>query len=233
MIKRDYSKISRKDVEYYKCRCKCGNNNFIVTAKELLSGKKSCGCIRKKKGFNTYKIKGDKTIIYFTNRYDEIINKGYIDTEDLQRLIELDYHWSVTLDPGERDYYARYTVYYKDENNINKRKIHCLNRFIMNVTSKDIKVDHINHKTLDNRKKNLRESSVANNTKNRHAKNTNNKSGFRNVFWSNKEERWLVVLQVNKKSKCFGRFKFEDLEKAGALAEKMRQEIYGKFAGKS
>lgn len=231
MIERDYTKPSRKDVEYYRCECKCGNKKYITTAKELLAGKKSCGCIRKKKGFNKYKIKGKVTTIYFTNQLDEIIMEGYIDTDDLQTLIDLDFHWAVTLDLGERDYYARYTIYYKDENNVKKRKIHCLHRYLMNVTAKDIKVDHINHKTLDNRKINLRESSVANNTKNRHAKNTNNKSGFRNVSWNG--SGWSVQLQVEGKNTTLKRFKKNELEEAGKFAEKMRQKYYGEFAGKS
>ena len=97
--------------------------------------------------------------------------------------------------------------------------------------SKGEKVDHIDHNTFDTRKKNLRISINEQNTKNRKGKNSNNTSGYRNVFWNSKDQRWMVVLQIDKKSKCFGRFKYDELEKAGDLAEEMRQLYYGEFAG--
>lgn len=92
-------------------------------------------------------------------------------------------------------------------------------------------VDHENHDTLDNRKSNLRVIADSNNSKNRRTRNSNNKSGYRNVCWNERENKWIVQLQVNKKNTVLGRFHKEQLEEAGKFAEKMRKEIYGEFAG--
>jgi hypothetical protein len=107
-----------------------------------------------------------------------------------------------------------------------------LHRIIMNA-KKGQYIDHISHNRFDNRERNLRESKNEENTKNRKGKNKNNKSGYRNVFWSTGDNRWLVVLQIEGKSKCFGRFKKDEVDKAGELAEEMRQKYYKEFAGKS
>lgn len=232
VIERDYTK-KHKTAEYYRCECKCGNKNYIVTAKRLIEGRRSCGCIRKFKGFNDYKVNGETTTIYFTNKMDEIIMEGYIDTEDLPKLIEQNLPWSAGWDHCIQDYYAKATEYYTDDDGKRKAILHCLHREVTNA-EKGTHVDHIEHKlhsSLDNRKINLRVTIHEKNSKNRKSKSSNNKSGFRNVFWDSTDERWLVMLQVNKKQTCFGRFKFEDLDKAGIRAEEARQEIYKEFAG--
>jgi hypothetical protein len=227
MIKRSYNK---NKITYYICDCNCGMKSISITEKEL-KHKKSCGCLKKKKGFNEYKIDGDTTIIYFENKMGEIIMEGLIDTEDLPMLIELDYHWCAVLYRGKRDYYAKYIEYYKDENNVTKTKVHCLHREIMHVYDKYIKVDHREHNTLDNRKINLRVANNQNNTRNRKGKNSNNKSGYRNVC--KRDNKWVVQLQIEGKNTILKKFPLDQLDEAGAYAEKMREKYYGEFAGKS
>ena len=99
----------------------------------------------------------------------------------------------------------------------------------MGAEGKD--VDHINNNTLDNRKCNLRISEHKHNTRNRHGKNSNNKSGFRNVSWDG--YRWIVQLQINGKNTILGKFPYEQLEEAGTFAEQMRQKYYGEYAGRN
>ena len=72
-----------------------------------------------------------------------------------------------------------------------------LHQFIMEANGKT--VDHKNNNCLDNRKENLRIVLDTNNSKNRRGRNSNNKSGYRNVSWSNTEKMWIVQLQINKK----------------------------------
>jgi hypothetical protein len=96
--------------------------------------------------------------------------------------------------------------------------------------SKGQYVDHISHNTLDNRKENLRVVENRNNLKHRKSRNSNNKSGYRNVCWSNGEMKWLVQLQVNGKNTMLG--KFDDVHEAGKFAEEMRIIHYGKYAGR-
>lgn len=94
-------------------------------------------------------------------------------------------------------------------------------------TNKNEYVDHKNHNTIDNRKNNLRVTRNDKNTKNRKSKNSNNTSGYRNVSWVN--NKWIVQLQIKGKNKVLG--KFDDINKAGKFAEKMRKKYYGDFAG--
>ena len=82
-------------------------------------------------------------------------------------------------------------------------------------------------------KENLRITNVPNNSKNREKRNSNNKSGYRNVCWNSSRNRWVVQLQVDGKNKVLGTFKEDELEKAGKFSEEMRQKLYGKYAGLS
>jgi len=50
-----------------------------------------------------------------------------------------------------------------------------------------------------------------------------------NVSWDG--YKWVVQLQINKKNVALARFAYEDLDKAGAFAEEMKQKYYGEFAG--
>ena len=70
-----------------------------------------------------------------------------------------------------------------------------------------------------------------NNLTNRKGKNINNTSGYRNVYWDKKMQKWAVQLQINKKGVVLGTFPKNKLEEAGKFAEEMRQKYYGEFAG--
>ena len=104
--------------------------------------------------------------------------------------------------------------------------------FIANPDNiQDVRVDHINHNTLDNRKCNLRVITQKKNLRNRNSRNINNKSGYRNVSWNSRYNNWSVQLQINGKNKILGRF--DNVDEAGRFAEEMRKKYYGEFAGKS
>ena len=154
-----------------------------------------------------------------------------IDLEDLDRVINFPYTWSAKYDPDLEQYYVEATVHRKliEEGYSKAMKLH---KFVMNVND-DRVVDHINHDTLDNTKTNLRVISHSNNSTNRKSRNSNNKSGYRNVCWDKKCNKWIVQLTINKKTKCLGKFEYDELDKAGQFAEEMRQKYYGEFAGKN
>lgn len=94
---------------------------------------------------------------------------------------------------------------------------------------KDTHVDHEDHNGLNNRSLNLRVLNPSQNTENRRGKNTNNKSGYRNVCWLKDENRYVVQLQIDGKNTRLGYF--NDVDKAGEYAEEMRQLYYGEFKG--
>lgn len=229
VMERDYSK-TRKDVEYYRCECRCGNNNYITTAKELLAGKGSCGCIKRFKSFNEYKIEGDTTIIYVEKRNGDI-HEVLIDTEDLDRLIELDWPWHTNWQECTGSYYAQYTPPRGDINNENPCSCISLSRTLMNIKDHNLFVDHENHNTLDDRKENLRVTIVDKNSKHRKSRNSNNKSGYRNV--SKRDKWWIVQLQIEGENTILKKFPLDQLDEAGAYAELMRQKYYGEYAGEN
>lgn len=153
-----------------------------------------------------------------------------IDTEDLEKIKQYNVQWHVKAAKNTGTYYARATKYLGMSNGKGTYAGYWLH---IEITGANFKkgeyVNHINHDTLDNRKSNLEITSNSQNTKHRKGKNKNNKSGYRNVCWITDDEKWVVQLQVNGKNTRLGAF--DDVDEAGKFAEKMRKEIYGKFAG--
>lgn len=173
---------------------------------------------------NKYEIRGDTTALFMQKRNGELF-ETLIDTEDLEKVLRTNLIWHVIWDIYTKSYYAKASAYKQKPSTVS------LHRVVMDVTDPLSEVDHENHDTLDNRKYNLRVTNNINNLKNRGAKNTNNKSGYRNVYWNTNDARWVVSLQIEGKRREFGRFKFKDLDKAGERAEAMRQLHYKEYAG--
>ena len=148
-----------------------------------------------------------------------------IDTEDLPKLINYKYSWSVKMHPINKEWYAFTKVVKYD----GSKSTTMMQSFLLNTNGSNIHIDHINHDTLDNRKCNLRISSVSENLHNRKGKNITNKSGYRNVCWVERESVWLVTLRVNGKVARLG--KFDDVDEAVQYAKEMRKKYYGEFAG--
>lgn len=151
-----------------------------------------------------------------------------IDLEDLERVINFPYTWFAKYYEDIDSYYACASQYIPE---LKHAKIIYLHQFIMNANGKI--VDHRSHDTLDNTKKNIQVVADRNNSTNRKSRNKNNTSGYRNVCWSKNENKWIVQLTINKKTKCLGKFEYDELDKAGQFAEEMRQKYYGEFAGKN
>lgn len=88
-------------------------------------------------------------------------------------------------------------------------------------------IDHINMIPDDNRLKNLREATNAQNGANRR-KHRDNTSGFKGVTWSAERKKWVASIGVNNKSIALGRYaKIEDA--VAAYAEAARR-YHGDFA---
>lgn len=165
--------------------------------------------------------------LYFEKRNGDI-HEIIVDADEIERLKEVNYMWNTHYKPCTKTYYSAYTLYEETDGEKTHKTIY-LARFIMNVTDPNITVDHWNHDTLDNRKENLRITVIGPNDTHRSGKNSNNKSGHRNVSWNG--SGWSVQLMVDGKNTCLKRFKKNQLEEAGAYAKRMRQELYGEFAG--
>lgn len=184
------------------------------------------GCVS---NFNDCIIEGD-TIILKLTKVDGTEFDCIIDKEDLEKIYFT--RWHVRYAPDGDNWYAVASLYLGISNGKPKRQTIHIHSIIMDVVgNKNIRVDHINHNGLDNRKKHLRLTDVSCNGKNRKGKNTNNSSGYRNVSWIKSYNKWCVQLQVNGKNTLLG--KFDDVHEAGRFAEEMREKYYGKYKGVS
>jgi len=156
-----------------------------------------------------------------------------IDTEDLERIKAMDLHWHLRYDVKTEGYYCKATGSYHDENGKYKQySIYLHIEIIKSNFGNSEYADHKNHKTLDNRKDNLRITTFQLNTTNRNSKNKNNKSGHRNVILDKRSGKYMIMLCINYKRFRVGKF-YTDVEEAGRDAEMYRQEHYKEFAGKS
>lgn len=98
-----------------------------------------------------------------------------------------------------------------------------LHRFIMNAP-KGIEVDHINHNPLDNRKSNLRFATRSQNEQNKPPDVVGGRSGHRNVYWVEANQKYRVLLMLNKRNIHFGYF--SNLDEAAAVARRARQQVF-------
>ena len=181
------------------------------------------------KGFNKYKIDGNITVLYLCRRNGEIF-ETFIDTDDLSKLIKHNNSWHVWWNKDTQSYYCRCTEHYFDNNGKYKGKTVYLHKFIMDSIKGEV-IDHYNHNTLYNCKENLKRVDMHKNDLNRKSKNSNNKSGYRNVFWDSTRGKWKVTLCKNYKTIDLGFF--IDVHEAGKIAEKAREKYYGEFQGLS
>ncbi len=175
---------------------------------------------------NKYEKFDDFAIIQCISRKNEIF-EVLVDLDDLEVLISSPYslfcHWT----KNSNAYYATITQYVGIKNGKARYKSIPLHNLIMKSKKGDI-IDHINNKTLDNRKSNLRKTSKTNNQRNRKGKNSNNTSGYRNVTKIGKW--WRIQLQIEGKNTLLPE-KFDDVHEAGKFAKDMRKKYYGEFAG--
>lgn len=208
------------------CNCDCGSTNVIVVGDNLKNNKvKSCGCLKREKSaengrkkagvpniknkkYNTYDLESEEYGVGYTLKGKVF----YFDKEDYE-LIK-DYCWWIN-DSG-------YVV--TSLNNNKKIRMH---RLIMGDVDKNIRIDHINHNTLDNRKCNLREVTNAENLRNGKLRKTN-KSGVVGVFFDKTRNKWIASITVDYKNIYLGRYDcIEDAIKARKEAE---EKYFGEYS---
>lgn len=213
------NKDDKREGIYFWCKCDCGNKELVSANKyRLLNGtKKSCGCLLRERNvkfnkktkakINSYDLSGDYGIGWTLNA-DE---KFYFDLEDYDKI--KDYCWYI----HENKY-----GYKALETTKNKKQI----RFQWLVKGKN--VDHINRNPLDNRKCNLRNVSIRENSIN-HNIRKDNRSGVTGVNYNKRTEKWVARISDKRNHRIilYSGDSFEDAVKARLKAEK---EYYGEHS---
>lgn len=171
---------------------------------------------------NNYIIK-DEYILIELNRRDGTKIFTKVDLEDLEKIDAFNLSWHSVWNEHLKSYYVRATKYMGTFDGKPKYKMVYLHRVVMDASENE-DIDHINHDTLDNRKSNLNKTPTHINLINRKGKNKNNTSGYRNVSWSESEQKYIVQLQINGVNTKLG--SFVDVDEAGKFAKKMRQKYY-------
>lgn len=136
----------------------------------------------------------------------------------------------VMIDKEDYDKVKDYKWYCRNGNNkntVSNNMIGYLSRLLTNTTDPKIKVDHINHNRLDNRKKNLRPCTHAQNLYNQ-LRHTTNKSGKKGVYWYPPLKKWVAQVRYNGSSFHLGYFKTK--EEAADAYDKSAIKHYGEFA---
>ena len=102
---------------------------------------------------NRHEVRGEETAIFLN--YKGQMLETIIDTEDLEKVMQMPNEWYAVYDKNIKGYYVygwwKTTIY--------------IHRLIMN-TPKNLVVDHINHNTLYNRKHKMRNVTKTENSQN-------------------------------------------------------------------
>ena len=88
-------------------------------------------------------------------------------------------------------------------------------------------VDHIDGNRSNNKIENLRQATQTQNNYNSFIR-SDNTSGYKNVYWDKRSNKWLVIVKVERKNKHIGYFK--DINMANNAAILARKQYYGEFA---
>ena len=172
--------------------------------------------IRQRRTKNIFILYSDCAEIIIVNKDKIEVVRTLVDLDDVEKLIT--HKWNVIF-PGP--YIVNTGRYSKNGNAIR------LNRFLMNVSDKDILVDHINNNTLDNRKLNLRLANKIENGRNS-LRPKNNSSGVKGVCWCPDRKKYKVTIVVNYKQIFLGRY--ETLTEAESVIRSARIQYHGEHA---
>lgn len=200
------NRSNREGSTYWNCICDCGACKEVM-GRHLRSGKtKSCGKCKK------YVIRYNIVTVYVKESSFEV------DICDLD-LVEK-YKYNIRND--------KYVIRGSETRYLHRD---IMEKILNRKLTFDEKVDHIDRNPSNNRRSNLRLVTNQENSFNQGIR-TDNTSGIRGVYWSNKSHWWCANIVINGKTKYLGHFKTkEDAERARLLAESKHFTIKNKKNG--
>jgi len=122
-----------------------------------------------------------------------------VDNDDFEYLNQ--FKWCAKWHQYTLSFYAVRCSYNQETK---KQKLIPMHREIMQPSAGMV-VDHINHDTLDNTRKNLRVCTQSKNRMNS-GKQKNNTSGVKGVCWHKRDKKWRADISINGKRKHLGNF---------------------------
>lgn len=208
---------TKSSLHYYKCKCDCGNE-IITRDYSLLKGQtKSCGCLNndiikigKPRKHNEHYVYENIVFVKFSN-----CNEYFIcDLEDWNELKNYTWH------KDNKGYAAT---------SIHKKGIR-MHRLILK-TDIEQEIDHIKavkiDNVCDNRKKNLRVCTRAENARNIKMYK-DNKTGVKGVYKHSQINKYVAQIRYNGKTYHLGCF--DTLEEAKKVREQKELELFGEFS---
>lgn len=193
---------------YIKCICKrCNKEFFVKPSRYKKSNVQYCSfeCQHKKEEIRIYN--GYALVSLSQDKYAKI------DIDDIPKIKK--YIWCAK---GEQDRF--YAVTY-----IGRKHLR-MHRYIMSCPD-NMQVDHINHKTLDNRKCNLRICTQSQNNMNQ-IQQKGRSSKFKGVGWRRDKNKWCAKIKKDSKTVFIGYF--DDEIDAAKSYNKKAKELFGEFA---
>lgn len=209
---------SKNGAVKWKCKCDCGNTKTIDGCSLRRGLTKSCGCLLAEQGrkvaklnkkYNIYDLSGDYGVGY-TDKNEEF----YFDLEDFDKI--KDYTWRM-----QKGYPTS-----KTRDSEGKNIVTQMHRIIMDVSDKSIEVDHIYHKTNDNRKSQLRLVTHSENGMNKGLQ-SNNTSGVKGVSYRKASHKWRSEITCNGKYIYLGAY--NDIKNAIEARKKAEELYFGKY----
>lgn len=146
-----------------------------------------------------------------------------VDAEDFEWLNQ--WNWFAWWSPDTRCFYAVRSGK-RGKRNPNPTRLY-MHRVILGCKKRQEEGDHKNHNTLDNRRKNLRKCTRAQNGRNIKMPCTNT-SGYKGVFRDKRRKIWFTQIGVNNTSKYVGTF--HRPEDAAHAYDEAAKKYYGEFA---
>lgn len=108
-----------------------------------------------------------------------------------------------------------------------KSKSIYMHRLILNISHREIKIDHKDGNGLNNQRNNIRIATTGQNTANS-SSYANSTSKYKGVCWDKRTKKWKVTICKNGKYIHLGRYDDENM--AGLAYNKKAIEIHGEFA---